>query len=293
VSGSLRRLALKINWWLGLAGNINLVYTIIVGGAAATVLTTVAVYTVSFLDFVSAIPLFFRVLFYASVFTLSFALFNHARQRLPGWWARRGGTANASPETETRERQRARDAPISLRPEPQPASSDRPFSLEPVKRRGSPKPNGEFDIYMSIRVANKGSGWIRGCRGRLVRVQDLFSTPDGSEWRGIPHIHPAYLRWSPGDGGSDSADFTTEAILDVAVIESWEKPVYQLLTANESLRSTYQLEYGQVGPILSIEISAQSGGRMEQTFSLDGHLRGFLEAPTEVEPQVRWPTWPS
>ena len=198
----------------------------------------------------------------------------------------------ATSESETQQRQRTQHAPIDPRPEPQPAPSDEPFSLEPIKRRGSPKPNGEFDIYMSIRVANKGSGWIRGCRGRLVRVQKIVSTPDGHELQDNPHIHPAYLRWSPGDGGGDSADFTMEATLDVAVIESWTEPVYKILTANESLHPTYQLEYGQVGSILTIEISAQSGGRIEQIFSLDGHFRGFLEAPTEMEPEVRWRKWP-
>lgn len=177
-------------------------------------------------------------------------------------------------------------------PEPSHSAADEPFSLEPVKRRGPPKPNGEFDIYMSVRVTNNGSGQIRGCRGQLVRVQDLVSTPDGPEWRDIPHIHPALLRWSPGDGGGDSTDFTTEATLDVAVIESWAEPVYQFLTANESLRSTYQLEYGWVGPILTVEISAQSGYRVEQTFNLDGHLRDLLEAPAEVEPMVKWRTYP-
>jgi hypothetical protein len=178
------------------------------------------------------------------------------------------------------------------RSEQQPASSNQPFSLEPVKRRGPQKPNGERDIYMSIRLTNEGSGSIQGCRGRLMKVQDMVSTPDGHEWRDFPHIHTAHLRWSPGDGGSDSADFTTEAILDVAAIESWEKPVYQLLTANESLRSTYRLQYGWPGPILTIEISAQSGGRIEQIFYLEGHHRDFLEAPTEVEPVVTWRKWP-
>jgi len=127
----------------------------------------------------------------------------------------------------------------------------------------------------------------------LVRVQEYVSTPDGYEWQDIPHIHPAYLRWSLGDGGETSADFTTEATLDVAVIESWVEPVYQFLTANESLRSTYQLKYERAGPILTIEILAQSGDRVEQIFSLDGHERVFLEAPTEVEPVVKWRTWPS
>jgi len=87
---SLRALGRKINWWLGLAGNVNLVLTFIIGGAAATVLTTLLVFVMSFIDWVLGIPLFFRVMFFASVFVLSFALTNHARQRLPGWWARRG-----------------------------------------------------------------------------------------------------------------------------------------------------------------------------------------------------------
>jgi hypothetical protein len=95
-----------------------------------------------------------------------------------------------------------------------------------------------------------------------------------------------------GRRGETSADFTTEATLDVAVIESWAEPVYQLLTADESLRATYRLEYGWGGPLLTIEVSAESGGRIEQTFSLDGAHRGFLEAPTEVEPIVRWRPWP-
>jgi len=145
---------------------------------------------------------------------------------------------------------------------------------------------------MSIQVTNKGSGRIQGCRGRLVKVQDYFSTPDGYERQDISHIHPAYLRWSPGDGGGDSTDFTTEAILDVAVIESWAEPVYQFLTANESLRPTNRLDYEQTGPFLTIEISAQSGSRVEQEFALGGHSRGFLKAPSEVEPVVTWRTWP-
>lgn len=177
-------------------------------------------------------------------------------------------------------------------PQPSHSAADEPFSLEPMKRRGLPKPNGEFDIYMSVRVTNKGSGQIQGCRGQLVKVQDYVSTPDGHEFRDIPHIHPAYLRWSPGDGGGDSADFTKEATLDVAVIESWAEPVYQFLTANESLRSTYQLKYELAGPILTIEISTQSGDRVEQIFNLDGHLRGPLGALAEVEPMVKWRTYP-
>jgi len=233
-----------------------------------------------------------------ALFVLSFVLFVMALgpDRVEPWmkrFSRRHRPELATtPERETQERRPAQDAPISPLPEPQPGSSDKPFSLEPVKRRGPPKPNGEFDIYMSIRVTNKGSGQIQGCRGRLVRVQDLISTPDGSEWQDIPHIHPAYLRWSPGDGGGDSADFTTEATLDVAIIESWAEPVCQMLTANESLRSTYQVKYEWAGPILSIQISAQSGGWVEQSFTFDGHTRVFLKAPTEVEPVVRWRTWP-
>jgi hypothetical protein len=84
----MRRLGAKVAWLLGLVGHINLVYTIVVGGAAAAVFTAAVAYGVSFLEFVSGIPLFFRVLFYASVFTLFFALFNHGRQWLPSWWAR-------------------------------------------------------------------------------------------------------------------------------------------------------------------------------------------------------------
>jgi hypothetical protein len=177
------------------------------------------------------------------------------------------------------------------RPEPQPASIDEPFSLELVKRRGPPKPNGEFDISTCIRVTNETSGAIRGCRGRLVRVQNFIGTPDGHEWQDISHIHPAYLRWSLGDGGEASADFTTEATLDVAVIESWAEPVYQLLTADESLRPAYRLEY-EPAPRLTLEIAAESGGCIELSFSLMGTHRGLLEAPTEVEPVVEWLTWP-
>ena len=211
---------------------------------------------------------------------------------------RRGASEPPTPqpettgEPETQEQRPTQGAPNSPLPEPPLTSSDEPFSLEPVKQHGPRKPNGERDIYMRIRVINKGSGEIRGCRGRLVKVQDLVSIPDGSEWRDIPHIHPAYLRWSPGDGGGDSADFTTEATLDVAVIESWTEPVYQLLTANESLRPTYQLEYRMAGPILTIAILEQSEGRTEKIFNLDGHIRAFLETPSEVEPVVRWRTWP-
>lgn len=91
---TLRRLGDRVNWWLGLAGNANLVYTVLVGGALATVLTTVVAYTVNFLDFVSGIPLFFRAVFFASVFLLSFALVNHGRQRLPGWLARQRGASD-------------------------------------------------------------------------------------------------------------------------------------------------------------------------------------------------------
>ncbi len=193
---------------------------------------------------------------------------------------------------ETQERRYTKDAPVSPRPEPQPASGDEPFSLEPVKRREPPKPNGEFDIYMSIRVTNSGSGSIQGCCGRLVRVSDFVSTPDGFKWQDIPHIHPALLRWSPGDGGGDSVDFTKEATLDVAFIESWAEPIYQILTANEVLRPTYQLKYEQTGPFLTIEISTQSGGRIEQIFALGGHSRDFLKTPTEVEPVVTLRRWP-
>jgi uncharacterized protein YjbI with pentapeptide repeats len=106
----LRRLWFKINWWLGLAGNINLVFTVLAGGALATVLTTAVVYAVSFLDFVSGIPLFFRVAFYASVFFLSFALFSHGRQHLADWWIRLNGAPNVSPEVAAQERWRGQDA---------------------------------------------------------------------------------------------------------------------------------------------------------------------------------------
>jgi hypothetical protein len=211
---------------------------------------------------------------------------------------RRGASEPPTPqpettgEPETQEQRPTQGVPLSPLPEPQPASSDEPFSLKPVKRRGPQKPNGERDIYMSIQVTNKGSGEIRGCRGRLVKAQNFVGTPDGYEWQDITHIHPTYLRWSLGDGGEMTADFTTEATLDVAVIESWSEPVYQLLTANESQHSDYQLKYGEAGPILTIEISAQSGGRMKQIFSLGDKYRGLLEAPTEVEPVVKWGKWP-
>jgi hypothetical protein len=125
-----------------------------------------------------------------------------------------------------------------------------------------------------------------------VRVSDFVSTPDGFKWQDIPHIHPALLRWSPGDGGGDSVDFTKEATLDVAFIESWAEPIYQILTANEVLRPTYQLKYEQTGPFLTIEISTQSGGRIEQIFALGGHSRDFLKTPTEVEPVVTLRRWP-
>ncbi len=164
-----------------------------------------------------------------------------------------------------------------------------PFSIEPLKRRGPPKANGERDIYMSIRLVNRGVGWIRGCRGRLVRVRQYVTTPDAVEEQDIPHIHPAYLRWSPGEGGGVSADFANEATLDVAVIESWAVPVYQLLTADEGLRSTYQLDFTPVGPILNIEIAAESGGRIERSFRLDGDFR---LPKAGVEPLVLWQELP-
>jgi hypothetical protein len=77
--GSLRALRRKVNWWLGLAGNINLVYAFIFGGAASAVLMTVSVYVVSFFGFALGIPVFFRVVFYAGLAFLWFALANHGR----------------------------------------------------------------------------------------------------------------------------------------------------------------------------------------------------------------------
>jgi hypothetical protein len=95
---SLRALGRRLNWWLGLAGNMSLVYVVIFGGAAATVITTVAAYAVSFLDWLSGVPLFFRLMFFASVFVLSFALVNHAWQRLAAW---RNHTNTPTPRVRT------------------------------------------------------------------------------------------------------------------------------------------------------------------------------------------------
>jgi hypothetical protein len=188
---------------------------------------------------------------------------------------------------------RARAAPSRLVPALLPESgrgaSGEPFLLTPAKRRGPPKANGESDIYMGIRVSNKGTDWIRGCRGRLVRVRHYVTTPDGVEKQDIPHISPAYLRWSPGDGGGVSADFCTEATLDVAVIESWGEPIYQLMTADEGLRPTYRLDFKPLGPILTIEIAAESGGRVERTLQLDGDFR---MPRAGMEPLIQWREWP-
>jgi hypothetical protein len=163
--------------------------------------------------------------------------------------------------------------------------SDEPFSIELVKRHGPPKANGERDIYMGVRIMSRGDSWIRGCRVRLVRVRQYVTRPDDVEKQDVLHIHPAYLRWPPGEGGGLLADFAKDATLDVAVIRSWAEPVYQLLTADESLRSIYQLEFKPIGPILTIEITAESGGRIERSFRLDGDFR--LPKAGE-EPLVRW-----
>jgi hypothetical protein len=74
------------------------------------VITTVVVYAAGFLDFVSGIPLLVRLLFYASVLALSFALVNHGWQRLPTLWARRHGPVDVSPDTEAQKRWRTEDA---------------------------------------------------------------------------------------------------------------------------------------------------------------------------------------
>jgi hypothetical protein len=94
---SLRALGRRVNWWLGLAGNISLVYVLIFGGAAATIITTVVAYAVSFLDWVSGVPLFFRLMFYASVFVLSFALVNHGWQ----WWVIWRSQSSSTPQAPT------------------------------------------------------------------------------------------------------------------------------------------------------------------------------------------------
>ena len=106
----MRSVGNRVGFWLGLVGHTNLVYTFLFGGTAALILTTLAVYVVSFLDFVLGIPLFFRILFYASLFFLCFALVNHGRQRLPNLWARRHGPVDVSPETEAQKRWRTEDA---------------------------------------------------------------------------------------------------------------------------------------------------------------------------------------
>jgi len=120
----------------------------------------------------------------------------------------------------------------------------------------------------------------------LVRVQEYVKTADGYEPQDIPHIDPAYLRWSPGDGGDVSANFRTAATLDVAIIESWAQPVFQLLTADERLRSTYRLNYEMTGPRLTFEVAAESGGCIEKLFALDGSS----VVSAEEEPMVQWRT---
>jgi hypothetical protein len=110
VRESLRRLGHRVGFWLGLAGHVSIVYTFLFGGAAALVLTTLVVYVASFLDFVLGIPLFFRILFYASVFFLCFALVNHGRQRWRGWLAGRHEPIDVSPETEAKKQWRTEDA---------------------------------------------------------------------------------------------------------------------------------------------------------------------------------------
>jgi hypothetical protein len=97
----------KVNFWLGLVGHANLIYAAILGGSAATVFTTVVAYGVSFLDFVSGTPLFFRMVFYGSVFILSFALINHGQQRLANWRTRQGGPSTVSRDTEIQEQRAA------------------------------------------------------------------------------------------------------------------------------------------------------------------------------------------
>lgn len=75
----------------------------------------------------------------------------------------------------------------------------------------------------------------------------------------------------------------------MAVIDSWGEPIYQLVTADEALRPIFRLDFKPTGPILTIEIAAESGGRIEQTLQLEGDFR---TPKAGVEPLIKWREWP-
>ncbi|MBV9453943.1 MAG: pentapeptide repeat-containing protein [Rubrobacter sp.] len=68
---------------VGLASNLVLVYTAVVSGTAAVVLTFVLAYVLSFWDFIANLPLALRAGFYVCVFVLAFVLITYARLHGP------------------------------------------------------------------------------------------------------------------------------------------------------------------------------------------------------------------
>lgn len=144
----------------------------------------------------------------------------------------------------------------------------KPFEIEPVKRRGQPKTTAEYDIYLCLTIRNKTGTPVRECTGRLVKVAQLVDTPDGTEKRAMENFYPVVLQWSLADGGGASKSFVNTATLDVAVLERWGSRVFQIVTAEECLRSSYRLEhqYPTLELHLTVEVAAMNGPSLTEDY---------------------------